>query len=440
MANSKEVLERIAALRMRLDRIQTASADEPTQRRPHRMDVADEPVPCLTARAAKLLEQAREVHAELKTLADEAIFKEELNPFAPLQREAANMLDLIVRSLLSLPPSQAAQLRFCEGLQACLDSAQDKVRILRTGMSARREASDRVDHLADLLRGLITDRPLDLGGFLRVAHAVVIDVEQELPLRFPTGRPGDAASFAAAHGLAVAQVFATVSRPEVPNRQRLAEMIVPALVHDVGMLYVSPVILFKDGPLDAVDRSAIHQHPARGATAARRLWPGGGWPLEAINDHHERQDGSGYPNGCRADDLSEPVRLLAACDVYAALVSPRSHRPAADPRTALSDTLVLADQGILDDRQTEKLARLTFYPAGCVVQLTDGTVALVVGTAKKRSSLAKATVIPLRGPHGELPTHPWPLDLADAPQLGILRALSQGERSQILGRTHPVLV
>src|SRR4029077_20427607 len=108
-----------------------------------------------------------------------------------------------------------------------------------------------------------------------------------------------------------------------------------------------------------------------------------------------RLDGTGYPSGKWAAAVGEQARLLAACDVYAALVSPRPYRPAADSRTALADPLMLIEQGLLDRAQTEKLLRLTFYPAGSVVQLSDGTVALVVGSPKALTNPAKATVIPL---------------------------------------------
>ena len=172
----------------------------------------------------------------------------------------------------------------------------------------------------------------------------------------------------------------------------------------------------------------------------RKLWPGGGWPVDVTEDHHERLDGSGYPAGKSGHHLSEPVRLMMACDVYAARVSPRPHRLAAEPRTALADTLQLAEEGKLDRLQAEKLLRLTYYPVGSVVLLTDGSVALVVGTPKVLVHSNKATVIPLRGPDGTPTASPWPLDLAESAGVTIARSLSPRERTQALGRIHPLLV
>src|SRR5207247_1810239 len=111
---------------------------------------------------------------------------------------------------------------------------------------------------------------------------------------------------------------------------------------------------------DNAERRLLREHASEGARLVQRLWPGGGWPVAAAGEHHERLDGSGYPAGKQAHALSEPVRLLAVCDVYAALASPRPHRPAVDPRTALADTLMLADQGLLDRTQAERLLHLGF--------------------------------------------------------------------------------
>src|SRR5207249_69187 len=82
--------------------------------------------------------------------------------------------------------------------------------------------------------------------------------------------------------------------------------------------------------------------------------------------------------------VSPLVRLLAVCDVYAALCSPRPHRSALDTRTALTDTLLLAEQGALDPHQAELLLKLTFYPPGTLVELADGAVGLVVATHQGR--------------------------------------------------------
>ena len=442
MTNSTELLTKIAALRQRLDRIQAApaagaktqDADEPSYFTP-----AAAP-PRLTFRAAQLLKDSRAVLTELKEIEDDPIVQLDASVAQNLQREAAGMLDVILRNLLAVPAGAAGQLRHCEGLQSCLNAAREKMHLLQSSLAEERREDQRIELLATILRRLAGGETADLASLIDFAQPIADDAIQGAPLRFRSSPKNDVARFAAHHGLAVARVQAWVLRGEVPQRQRLAELLVPALVHDVGMLSISPSIVFKPEPLNETERAAIKRHPLEGRLAIERLYPGGGAPVEAVADHHERLDGSGYPSGKTSLDIGDSARLLAACDIYAALASPRPHRSAADARTALADTLLLADQGVLDRAQTEKLLRLTFYPAGAVVQLSDGTVALVVGTPKAMINPAKATVIPLRTAAGEAPAYPWPIDLAESSSLNILRALTAAERARVLGRTHPSLV
>src|SRR5207302_2281552 len=96
---------------------------------------------------------------------------------------------------------------------------------------------------------------------------------------------------------------------------------------------------------------------------------------------------TGYPDGRRELQLTALPRLLAVGDVYAALCCPRPHRPARETRTALTDTLLLAEQGALDRYHAERLLQLSFYPVGSVVELADGAVGVVVATHMSRRDL-----------------------------------------------------
>ena len=100
-----------------------------------------------------------------------------------------------------------------------------------------------------------------------------------------------------------------------------------ALIHDVGTIGVSAGILDKPGRLTDAERERIRTHPY--LTARTFSKPAA---LAAIGQlaaaHHERLDGSGYPSGLTAEALPMTARLLAAADVYHALLEPRPHRPA----------------------------------------------------------------------------------------------------------------
>src|SRR5262249_57858728 len=135
----------------------------------------------------------------------------------------------------------------------------------------------------------------------------------------------------------VAQVVARVVRGDAEWRGRALEPVLAALVHDAGMLGVPAVVLARPGPLDDGQRRVVEGHARAGAALAARLLPDGPWLAEAVAGHHERLDGTGYPGGLRELQLGALPRLLAVCDVYAALCAPPPHRPAPQPPTPLTD-------------------------------------------------------------------------------------------------------
>jgi HD-GYP domain-containing protein (c-di-GMP phosphodiesterase class II) len=100
------------------------------------------------------------------------------------------------------------------------------------------------------------------------------------------------------------------------------------LLHDIGKLSIPSEILKKPGPLDDDEYAVIRRHPERGRRLVVELGGFCGSVRRLVEFHHERLDGSGYPNGLSGDELELEVRILGACDVYDALVSTRVYREA----------------------------------------------------------------------------------------------------------------
>ena len=108
-----------------------------------------------------------------------------------------------------------------------------------------------------------------------------------------------------------------------------------ALLHDVGKLAVSNRILDKPAPLTEAEFARIREHPVMTERILARV-PGCERLAATAGAHHERLDGSGYPRGLSASELTLPARLLAVADVFEALTSARPYRPARSSEEALA--------------------------------------------------------------------------------------------------------
>ena len=98
-----------------------------------------------------------------------------------------------------------------------------------------------------------------------------------------------------------------------------------ALLHDIGKIGVSDLILHKPGLLTCEEREVIQQHPAIGVDIVGKVGLSNA-VLEMIRSHHERFDGRGYPDGCLAGELHLCTRILSVADAYDAMTSDRPYR------------------------------------------------------------------------------------------------------------------
>jgi HD-GYP domain-containing protein (c-di-GMP phosphodiesterase class II) len=124
--------------------------------------------------------------------------------------------------------------------------------------------------------------------------------------------------------------------------ERLRTLGRAAILHDIGKIGVPDAVLNKPGPLTAAERASIQEHPARGdaiigGIRSLRRERGG------VRAHHERLDGSGYPDGLRGEAIPLEARIIAVADTYDALTSQRAYRAALPPARALA--IIAAEAG-----------------------------------------------------------------------------------------------
>lgn len=134
----------------------------------------------------------------------------------------------------------------------------------------------------------------------------------------------------------------------------LDEIMMAALFHDVGKCYLPDTVLQKRGELDANEVRQILRHPRDSARLLRSQF--GERVAEIAANHHERIDGSGYPCGYRADEVSFAARLLSVSDVFDAMTTDRGYNEVKDDLSAAEELYALDRQ--FDRRITGRLLEL----------------------------------------------------------------------------------
>jgi len=141
---------------------------------------------------------------------------------------------------------------------------------------------------------------------------------------------------AGGHGDLVARYTEIVARALRLSPDETSQLVFAARVHDVGKIFVSENILNKPGPLSDPEFQRVKNHARDGAEIARML-PNSESIRQAIEHHHQRFDGSGYPDGLRGEQIPLWARIIGLTDAYANMITEHSIAAARTPDQALDE-------------------------------------------------------------------------------------------------------
>jgi HD-GYP domain-containing protein (c-di-GMP phosphodiesterase class II) len=161
------------------------------------------------------------------------------------------------------------------------------------------------------------------------------------------------------------------------DRERLYELGVAALLHDIGSVFLPPEILNRPGTLTDKEFEMVKRHTDMGfAYLHERFMLSEEASMGALQ-HHENYDGTGYPNGLKRKQISLVGRIIAVTDVYDALVSRRPFRAAMYARQGLEILEQKADRKFDPDIVELFAKAVAPFPSGVTVKLTNGETAVV---------------------------------------------------------------
>jgi len=234
-------------------------------------------------------------------------------------------------------------------------------------------------------------------GFIQIVH------------KFPDAALGavhlmDHGKYTLWHPISVAILCELVAkRLRFPDMERFA-VLATAFTSNIGMRQLQEELVHQSEPLTEKQIKKLHAHPAR---SAEMLMDTGivnvEW-LRAVFQHHERIDGSGYPEGISGSEISRSAKLVAIADRYAAMVRGRAYRSAFHGKDTLRELLIENGKFYDQELSLTMISELGVYPPGSIVQLRSGEVGMVINRGRKNATIPYAASF--IGPRGAVMATP----------------------------------
>ncbi len=179
------------------------------------------------------------------------------------------------------------------------------------------------------------------------------------------------------HSVAVCALMVALARPLGLDEAQTRSAGVAGLLHDLGKAVMPLDVLNKPGKLTDQEFNIIRSHPAKGHALLLASNCLDEIALDVCLHHHEKVDGSGYPEGLRGEEISLFARMGAVCDVYDAITSNRPYKSGWDPAESLRKMAGWVD-GHFDPKVFQAFVKsLGIYPIGSLVRLSSGRIGVV---------------------------------------------------------------
>jgi len=154
--------------------------------------------------------------------------------------------------------------------------------------------------------------------------------------------------YTAGHSRRIAQLATEMGRSMGLSENELVILSKGSLLHDIGKLGISDIILNKTGELTADEYNLIKEHPIKGEDICKNIRLDAD-VLDIIRSHHEKLDGTGYPMGLKKNEIGTLVRIVTIADIFDSLTTNRPYRASKSTEEALSIVTAEANDGKLDN-------------------------------------------------------------------------------------------
>jgi len=221
-------------------------------------------------------------------------------------------------------------------------------------------------------------KSVDIGGAKQLVEEISDSVARNPGALISLARLKTVDDYTYMHSVAVCAMMVGLAKQLGLDEEQTRTAGMAGLMHDLGKALMPMEVLNKPGKLSEVEFNIIKTHPVEGhrmLLTGRNVDP---LVLDVCLHHHEKTDGSGYPKGLKADEISLFAKMGAVCDVYDAITSNRPYKSGWDPAESLRKMAEWAN-GHFDGKVFQAFVKsLGIYPIGSLVKLTSGRLGVVV--------------------------------------------------------------
>jgi len=264
----------------------------------------------------------------------------------------------------------------------------------------------------------LSNKIKDLCVFIKDNRRYVLQVEPEL---FASDR-----NFIISHSMRSTVLAITIGLQLRMPLSKLIELGVACVLHEIGMIRLPPQLYLSQKQLSSSEKNQLNTHPIISYTILK----GFDAPLSiclGVLEHHEKENGMGYPRHIRGDKISLYAKIIAVVCSYEAITAPRSYKTASDSFEAMVE--MLKNNGQQYDGTVIKalLYSLSLYPIGSYVYLSNGKIGRVVDVNPNNPKNPVVQVVSSENKSKE----PETIETSET-GIRVMRVLNQQEKESLL--------
>lgn len=272
---------------------------------------------------------------------------------------------------------------------------------------------DGLERTTRVLQAIREGKPFSVSEIKKAAEDMVGSIVRSPDALVSLSQLKDYDNYTYIHSVNVAVLTISVAYQQQYSVEKLVEIGMGGLLHDIGKMKVPEYILNKPGKLTDSEFALIKRHPELGIESILEQREISDITRKVVLQHHERYNGRGYPFGIKGERIHEVGLISAVADVYDALTSDRIYKAAWTPQKALATIFSQRDKDY-SSKIVEIFTKIMgVYPVGSFVKLATGEMGVVV-RIEKRTLLAPDVLI-LFDKYGKRVKVPYKVELSKKP-------------------------